>query len=571
MPKEWTLVIIGVFAAFAFLTIRFLIEASNQKKRMERKLLLSFREDTESSLRDADLDAIRAWSDEREADGSASFSIDDYTWEDLNMDEVFRRMDRSMSSAGQDTLYDYLRHPSMSLEELKKREKAMNFFLEKEKERVEIQKALGHVGGVKVRSLRISFADYLKLYTGLNAGSSLLDYLGNLGLLVSLIGLFFVPPVFSMLLVFFLVANSVRYFTEKSKLERYVACIEAMTRLVRHGKTLASLMKAPELEAYKAPIARLTKELSVMERKAVWIGGGSVGSNDMAGVFLEYLNMLLHLNLIAFRSLQTFVREKTEDIKGLYYAVGEVDALISLASYRFRMGEVARPEFTEEKQISFENLRHPLVENCVPNSLPESNAVLLTGANASGKSTFLRTVAINSLFAQTGYFVLGSAYRAPFVRLYSSMSLKDSVLQGESYYMTEIRAVKRILDHAGDHPEPILCFVDEVLRGTNTVERIAASSCILKAFSEKGILSFAATHDIELTEILSDIYSNYHFEEELTEEDISFSYRLKEGPATTRNAIRLLERMGYEKRLTDEAGILAEHFLREGSWTKGGK
>ena len=158
-------------------------------------------------------------------------------------------------------------------------------------------------------------------------------------------------------------------------------------------------------------------------------------------------------------------------------------------------------------------------------------------------------------------------------RLYSSMTLKDDLVGGESYYMVEIKALKRILDAGANAGERIYCFVDEVLRGTNTVERIAASTELLQAMEEAGILCFAATHDMELTGLLSETFSNFHFEEEYTEGDISFSYRLKEGPARTRNAIRLLAAMGFGKELAERAEKRAGDFLRTGKWqnaVKGG-
>ena len=146
------------------------------------------------------------------------------------------------------------------------------------------------------------------------------------------------------------------------------------------------------------------------------------------------------------------------------------------------------------------------------------------------------------------------------------MALRDDMGSGESYYIVEIKALKRILDAAAQRKGRILCFVDEVLRGTNTVERIAASTQILKSLGSPGILCFAATHDIELTELLQKDFDNYHFEEEVREGDIFFNYRLKEGKATTRNAIRLLELMGYDQAVIQRASAQAEHFVASGVW-----
>ena len=201
-------------------------------------------------------------------------------------------------------------------------------------------------------------------------------------------------------------------------------------------------------------------------------------------------------------------------------------------------------------------------------------------------------VAVNAILAQTIHTCAANAYRAPFFSIYSSMSLRDNLENGESYYIVEIKALKRILTSmalrdnlAGgesyymveirslkrileecEKPEPVLCIVDEVLRGTNTVERIAATTQILKSLANQHFMCFAATHDIELTELLKDEYHNYHFEEEIKEGDISFNYKLLKGKATTRNAIRLLEIMGYDEEIIRHATRQAEHFIEFGVW-----
>ena len=142
------------------------------------------------------------------------------------------------------------------------------------------------------------------------------------------------------------------------------------------------------------------------------------------------------------------------------------------------------------------------------------------------------------------------------------MALNDNLQGNESYYMVEIRSLKRILDACKDTTMPVLCMVDEVLRGTNTIERIAASSQILKTLAKKHILMFAATHDIELTTILNDYYDNYHFQEEVGENDVTFNYTIYEGPATTRNAIRLLKIMGYDDDIVANANDLANRLIK---------
>ncbi len=209
---------------------------------------------------------------------------------------------------------------------------------------------------------------------------------------------------------------------------------------------------------------------------------------------------------------------------------------------------------------------HPLIENPVVNSFREEKGMLLTGSNASGKSTFLKTVAINVILAQTIYTCMAKNFTCSIFRVYSSMSLRDDLAAKESYFIVEIKALKRVIDAVKRKGAPVLCFVDEVLRGTNTVERIAASTEILESLLGESSMCFAATHDIELTRLLEGRYHNFHFEETILEDDVKFNYKLKEGRATTRNAIKLLGVLQYEKQIIEKAEKRAEHFVNTGKW-----
>ncbi|MDR0949198.1 MAG: DNA mismatch repair protein MutS, partial [Lachnospiraceae bacterium] len=257
-----------------------------------------------------------------------------------------------------------------------------------------------------------------------------------------------------------------------------------------------------------------------------------------------------------------------QDVDLLAGGFGRLEASISIASYRATLGdEWCVPQFHERTQIHVTDLYHPLLQNPVKNTIYTDGGVLLTGSNASGKSTFLKTVALEILLAQTIHTATATSYQAPFVRLLTSMSLRDDLTSGDSYYMAEIKSLKRILDAKKIPGEPVVCLIDEVLRGTNTVERIAASVEILKSLTDGAGICFAATHDIELTRLLQGKYVNYHFEEIIKEGDISFPYLLQKGSASTRNAILLLEIMGYPNEIITEAQELAHTFLQTGKWT----
>ncbi len=109
-------------------------------------------------------------------------------------------------------------------------------------------------------------------------------------------------------------------------------------------------------------------------------------------------------------------------------------------------------------------------------------------------------------------------------------------------------------------------MIDEVLRGTNTIERIAASTQILKALNKENLLTIAATHDLELCNLLKDDFIAYHFQEEVDENEMHFDYKLREGAATSRNAIKLLKLMGFKQEIVDAADQTAANYLVTGKW-----
>ena len=145
------------------------------------------------------------------------------------------------------------------------------------------------------------------------------------------------------------------------------------------------------------------------------------------------------------------------------------------------------------------------------------------------------------------------------------MALTDDVLSGDSYYIAEIKSLKRILDDRSEG-EFVLCAIDEVLRGTNTIERIAASAEVLNALDQERVLCLIATHDLELCDMASEGYTRAHFEEKISDDDILFDYKLKPGPAVSRNAIHLLKLIGFDEGIVEAAHKRADRYVETGKW-----
>lgn len=483
--------------------------------------------------------------------------LDDITWNDLEMDRIFERIDSCKSAAGEEDLYYRLHDVGNVDEEYKK---LINELEENEDARFELTLSLCKLGYLK----KLSPYDYLEFLTKQKKKHSVRDILMDL-LFIPLIALSFIYPLPGAAAVFvLLVINIFIYFHDKRVLDGLLVSLSFIVRVSEQGLWLAS-KKYSFLTDYNERLNGLTGLFKAVKQSGSYLiasgrnNTGASASSSPIEMVLNYINMALHIDLIQYRHMLGRLSGHKEDYEWLIRLLGSLDSAISVASYRKSLQNgFCEPVITGDKaqSLNIQEGYHPLIKKPVMNSIATDKGVLLTGSNASGKSTFLRMVAINAIMAQTIHTVCAKSYKAPKYKIYSSIALTDNLLGGESYFIVEIKSLKRILDSAKDN-EPVLCFVDEVLRGTNTVERISASKVILESLNSMNVLCFAATHDGELCELLNDSYENYHFEESIVDSDISFDYMLKKGPASTRNALLLLRSYGYDKDLIDKAENVA--------------
>jgi DNA mismatch repair ATPase MutS len=205
-------------------------------------------------------------------------------------------------------------------------------------------------------------------------------------------------------------------------------------------------------------------------------------------------------------------------------------------------------------------IAHGRISNSI--ELAPPYGVLVTGSNMSGKTTFLRTIGVTAVLAQTINTCLASSYEAPVYHVRSCIGRSDDLLSGKSYYMAEVDAVLALV-RASARQEPHLFLFDELFRGTNAVERVAAGEAVLaellspREWPAQHVV-IAATHDGELVDLLRERYAPYHFTDRVEGDRLVFDYRLKAGPATTRNAIALLRLNGAPERLVTRALARAE-------------
>lgn len=472
--------------------------------------------------------------------------IDDQTAHDLNVDEVFKKISNCSSTPGEQMLYYILRTPKTNSVELIERNKIIDKFKNDENLRSTIQQIFSNLG----KQRKGEIFNLFNTETVVNKSKVLLYNLIALSSVVALVwfiidGADKIPTFIGIFAIYMFIS-----LRTASEIEYELTSLQYLGDFIRASKELSKI-DDPTLKDEIDKIKERVDLFSKIDKKTLFIY--SQGALD---IFIETINALFLTRIRSYYSIINIIKKNRQELMELYALVGKIEAYISVSSYRTKLKNYSLPNFTDNKNNLFkiENACHPLLEDGIPNSINLNNkGVILTGSNMSGKSTFMRTLALNMLLAQSIYTCLCDDYNASFFRVMSSLSISDDVLSGTSYYLEECNAVLRILNSL-DEEVPAFCIIDEIFKGTNPIERIATSKQILKYIMNRNALSIVATHDLELAETCNDKYLKYYFCEDVDEnEGLIFDFKLKEGICNTGNAIKLLSYLGYPNEIINDS------------------
>jgi len=235
-------------------------------------------------------------------------------------------------------------------------------------------------------------------------------------------------------------------------------------------------------------------------------------------------------------------------------AIGQMEALLALASYSFEHPSDPFPVFTHgAASFDAEEVGHPLVPaaTCVRNSVKicgETRVLLVSGSNMSGKSTLLRAVGMNVVLAMAGAPVRARSLTLTPLQIGASIRINDSLREGSSRFYAEITRLRQIFDFAGGDP-PLMFLLDELLQGTNSKDRRIGAEGIVRALVNRGAVGLVSTHDLALTDIGGPVEGrlrNVHFQDELENGRMIFDYRLRDGIVTKSNGLELMRSIGLE-------------------------
>lgn len=475
-------------------------------------------------------------------------AIDSLSWNDLEMDGFLLDNQTFYSSLGASHVYESF-HYLEEGEALERRKKLSKLG---EKDREFALKQLFYLG----RELGVNLPFFIRNAGDFFLAQGLLNTLFFLSLL-SLLALLVIREWGLILLGLVIIVNTLIYTTSKEKIHRELYNVDYFQGMIKRARLLERGLSG-ELDFYKNELGENLKAFRGLRISLL----GEVSSSSELNFARDVADVMFLSSLRQYSKIGHLVEKNRQEAFRIMELLGELE----LALFMRRLGEekeLCEASFNDRLTLDFQGLYHPALKEPVGYSREDSKRLLVTGSNASGKSTFMKSMALSILFSQVTGYAFARGFSLSYGELFTSMALRDSIKKKESYFVTEIKSLRRIVERS--KKTFCYCFIDEILRGTNTIERIAASSSVLEKLGETSSCIYVASHDIELTELLKS-YENVHFREHYKRGDIVFDYQLLEGPSDTTNAILLLKILGFEEEIIEEAGLKVEKFLRTSSW-----
>lgn len=482
--------------------------------------------------------------------------MDERTWVDLDLDRVVATLDRTHTGLGRQRLYWRLRsgtpwQETPALESLA-RQLRDNSAL-REAIGLQLRGASSHLGYGLWPITRPELIAVRWWYWAFPVLS--------LAMAASIVAIPFAPKVLLLTTALLLLNMLVRMATAW----QIPGLLTPMRQIEPVIGTAERLLTIPELRLQGS--GDDVRALQPLRRISIWVSRDPGASGELLAALWEYLNLLFILDANALLFGARRLRRLGPVLGRVAAWVGDVDVTMMVGSLRAEARPWCIPAGTA-RDVTIVGMWHPLVPEPVRNdvTLCAGRGTIVTGANMSGKSTYLRTIGIAAVLARALNCCPAESWDGGAFRVRSLIGRNDDLAAGKSYYQVEADGVVAML-HDAAASEPTLFLLDELLRGTNTIERLAAGEAVLRALlaAHGGASPHAvivATHDGELVTMLADRYAPFHFRETIGPDGLRFDYHRHEGPASTRTAIALLEATGAPAGVVAAARERAEQLDR---------
>ena len=345
------------------------------------------------------------------------------------------------------------------------------------------------------------------------------------------------------------------------QLNKYVAQVhEQLSSVAKELNTLSLSISAIERESFESPLLKKLQSAFIEKNKKA--------SDDIYKIKkildkldIRYnlvlaltLNPLLLWNLQQVLDLEKWKETRQYNLSSWFDTLSDFEALYSFGVLYFNQPKWVFPKVVPEYfSIEGREIGHPLIpiEKRIDNFIDipnNSELMLVTGSNMAGKSTYLRSIGVNVVLAMAGAPVCATELKVSHVQIISSMRISDNLEESTSTFYAELKKLKTIIEkvNAG---EKVFILLDEVLRGTNSLDRFTGSSALIKQLIKKKAAAIIATHDLELAKLneeFSENILNYHFDVEVSNDELYFDYLLKPGVCNSLNASILMKKIGIE-------------------------
>lgn len=470
---------------------------------------------------------------------------------------LFQYLNRSIPGLGRETLIGWMKAPIIEKKSLEERQAVVAELAEMKELRLDFQ-TTGHLHSFSKsqRDELPTYFTYRSLILGRKWLIGLLYFMPVVTISLLVVVVLGILPISSFTLVFLINLLIVGCFTkhinrihnEIGKSVSLFSTFHTLFRLVIDQQFTSNALIELQHRFHRDGVdpTAVLKQLK----------NAAEGLNQRSNVFVAII-----LNGILLRDLHTLLMfEKIKSRISAHLpewldAVSEFDAFASLATFRFNHPTYIFPELqTDNSSMSIRQMGHPLMhrEKCVKNDLlipSQPYFVIVTGANMAGKSTYLRTLGVNYLLASLGVPVCADEFRFAPTALFTSLRTTDSLAKNESYFFAELKRLQQLI-HRLESGEAIFVILDEILKGTNSTDKQKGSLALIERLLSMNAVGVIATHDLVLGTMVKTFpqsIANYRFEATITDDQLSFDYRMQSGVAQNMNACFLMEKMGIIK------------------------
>lgn len=350
------------------------------------------------------------------------------------------------------------------------------------------------------------------------------------------------------LLIISYIFNGYLHFQQKNILSCYFFSIPQLYKLITVAKTLSTNHQIQINNNIEPSISKLSQLQSKLKRFRIDISLESEAAM-LFYLFSELFNIFTLNSTINIVNSFILIQKQKKEIEDIFRYVGFLDTLCSISILREKTPYYCIPNSNKENERLYaHSVYHPLINGCIENDIQINNkSALITGTNMAGKTSFIRTVAINVLCGKVLNTCFAKEFRVEDIKIYTAIHTNDELTEGKSYFFKEAENINEILNKHND--KKYLIILDEIFKGTNPTERLAINASIHSALADMGHIILSSSHEQQLINFINDKYDLYHFSEIIIDGELQFDYKLRSGTSKEGNAIKILQILGYPQEI----------------------